>query len=176
MLLELVCVPDKRLQQKSKPVEEINPELLEFMNDMLETMYENSGVGLAAIQVGTPKRVMVVDVRDKEIETEDEEKKRNPRFLINPEIIWKSDECTDLEEGCLSVPGQRAVVKRPKKIKVKYLDEKNKERILEADDLLSKCIQHEIDHMNGKLFVDYLSKLKRDVLVNKAKKFKKQED
>lgn len=173
MSLQLRYVPDEILKQVSTPVEKIDKQLLSFMDKMLETMYDENGIGLAGVQVGFPKRVVAIDLFDKNPNAQDEKKKRNPRFLINPKIVWCSDNQTPLEEGCLSVPNQRAIIDRPQKIKVKYINRKGEEEILEADNLLSKCIQHEIDHLNGKLFVDYLSKIKRDSLVKKVQKMKK---
>ena len=176
MNLKLRYVPDPILKQISTPVEKIDKELLSFMDKMLEAMYDKDGIGLAGIQVGFPKRIITLDLRDKNSDSDDEIKNRNPKFLINPEIVWCSENQTPLEEGCLSVPNQRAIVNRPQKIKVKYIDRKGEEKLLEADNLLSKCIQHEMDHLNGKLFIDYLSKLKRDSLVNKVKKMEKRGD
>jgi len=175
MTLKLKYIPDPILKQVSSPVDKVDSEVLDFMDEMLETMYQQDGIGLAGIQVGYPKRVVVIDLRDKNIESEDEEKKKNPRFFINPKITWRSDNKTPLEEGCLSIPNQRAVINRPQKIKVQYLNKQGKEEILEADGLLSKCIQHEIDHLNGKLFTDYLSKLKRDLAISRVEKTRKLE-
>lgn len=150
------------LRKPCEKVEEINEEILSILDDMLETMYESRGIGLTANQVGISKRLIVVDLQKDDI--------KNPLFLINPEIIWKSEEKVCGEEGCLSVPDARAEVERFKEIKVKYLDREGKENIIEADGPLSICLQHEIDHSNGKLYIDYLSKLKRDVLLKKVKK------
>lgn len=180
MTLELRYVPDPILKQISTPVEKIDKKLLDFMDQMLETMYAKNGIGLAGVQVGFPKRVMIIDVKDKDIEIKEEdedendERRRNPRFFINPKIIWRSENQTPLEEGCLSVPQQRGIVNRPQKIKVEYQNRKGETKILEADGLLSKCIQHEIDHLNGRLYINYLSKLKKDMAVSKVKKLEKQ--
>jgi len=136
------------------------------MENMLETMYDEPGIGLSAVQVGVPIRVVVVDVAPK---GED----RAPIRLVNPEICWHSDDVATYEEGCLSVPEQYAEVKRPNKVKVRYLDQENEIRELEADELLATCIQHEIDHLEGVLFVDYLSSLKRNMMIRKVKKLVK---
>ena len=137
------------------------------MDDMLETMYEAPGIGLAAIQIGVAKRVVVMDL-SKEAE------KKNPMYFVNPEIIWKSDKNSTYEEGCLSIPNQFAKVDRSEKCHVKYLDYNGQEKEIEAEGLLSTCIQHEIDHLNGVLFIDYLSKLKKDIIIKKASKNKKE--
>jgi peptide deformylase len=135
------------------------------MDDMLDTMYAAPGIGLAAIQIGVPKRVIVIDI------SKEEEKK--PFYFINPKIIFKSNNNSTYEEGCLSVPGQFAEINRPDKCKVKYLDYNGKEQILDAEGLLAICIQHEIDHLEGILFIDYLSKLKKNMIVKKLSKQKK---
>ena len=136
------------------------------MDDMLETMYDAPAIGLAAIQVSVPKRIIVIDL------SRDEEKK-NPLYFINPEIITNSDSNAAYEEGCLSVPGQFAEISRPDKCKVKYLDYNGDKQILEAEGLLATCIQHEIDHLEGILFIDYLSKLKKNMIIKKLSKQKK---
>jgi peptide deformylase len=136
------------------------------MDDMVETMYDAAGIGLAAPQVGVLDRVIVVDVHEKG-------EPPNPIRLANPEIVWSSDEKTVCEEGCLSVPEQYAEVTRPQRIRVRYLDEKNQQQEIEADGMLATCLQHEIDHLNGVLFVDYLSMLKRNILLKKVQKMQK---
>jgi len=163
---KILTEPDPFLRQKSTNVEEVNDEIRILMNDMLETMYHAPGIGLAAIQVGIPKRVIVIDLSRAE-----EEKK--PLYFINPEIITNSDNNAAYEEGCLSVPGQFAEISRPDKCKVKYLDYNGDKQILSAEGLLATCIQHEMDHLEGILFIDYLSKLKKSMIVKKLSKQKK---
>ena len=163
---KILTEPDPFLRQKSTNVEEVNDEIRILMNDMLETMYHAPGIGLAAIQVGIPKRVIVIDLSRAE-----EEKK--PLYFINPEIITNSDNNAAYEEGCLSVPGQFAEISRPDKCKVKYLDYNGNAKILEAQGLLATCLQHEIDHLEGILFIDYLSKLKKGMIIKKLSKHKK---
>ena len=162
----ILTEPDPFLRQKSEKVDQVNDEIRSLMNDMLETMYNAPGIGLAAIQVGVLKRVIVIDL------SRDDEKK-NPMFFVNPEIITNSDSNAAYEEGCLSVPGQYAEINRPDKCKVKYLDYDGNEKILEAKGLLATCIQHEMDHLEGILFIDYLSKLKKNMIVKKLSKQKK---
>ena len=163
---KILIEPDLFLRQKSTKVDEVNSEIQTLMDDMLDTMYNAPGIGLAAIQVGVPKRVIVIDL------SRDEEKK-NPLYFINPEIITNSNNDASYEEGCLSVPGQFAEINRPDKCKVKYLDYSGKEHILNAEGLLATCIQHEMDHLEGILFIDYLSKLKKSMIVKKLSKQKK---
>ena len=163
---KILTEPDPFLRQKSTKVVDVNNEIRALMDDMLETMYSAPGIGLAAIQVGVPKRAIVIDL------TRNDEKK-NPLYFVNPEIISNSDKHGTYEEGCLSVPGQFAEINRPDKCKVKYLDYNGKEQILEAQGLLATCIQHEIDHLEGILFIDYLSKLKKSMIVKKLSKQKK---
>jgi peptide deformylase len=162
----ILTEPDPFLRQKSTKVDEVNNEIRALMDDMLETMYNAPGIGLAAIQVGIPKRIIVIDL------TRDDEKK-NPLHFVNPEIISNSDLLGTYEEGCLSVPGQFAEINRPNKCKIKYLDYNGNEQVLEAQGLLATCIQHEIDHLEGILFIDYLSKLKKNMIVKKLSKQKK---
>ena len=163
---KILTEPDPFLRQKSVKVDLVNDEIRTLMNDMLETMYNAPGIGLAAIQVGVPKRVIVID-----LSRDDEEKK--PFYFVNPEIINNSNNNTAYEEGCLSVPGQFAEINRPDKCEIKYLDYNGKEQILSASGLLATCIQHEIDHLEGILFIDYLSKLKKNMIVKKLSKQKK---
>ena len=163
---KILTEPDPFLRQKSAKVDEVNDSTRSLMDDMLHTMYDAPGIGLAAIQIGVPKRVIVIDL------SRDDEKK-NPRYFMNPEIITNSDNDAAYEEGCLSVPGQFAEINRPDKCKVKYLDYNGKEQILDAEGLLAICIQHEIDHLEGILFIDYLSKLKKNMIVKKLSKQKK---
>lgn len=150
----------------------VTDDLRRLMDDMLETMYASDGIGLAAPQVGVSKRVIVMDIDQKRGEFENPlEKKGAPRFFVNPEIVWSSDDISSYNEGCLSVPGQYADVERPAKIRARFLDYDGTEKEIEADGLLATCLQHEMDHLNGILFVDHLSTLKRDMLLRKLKKF-----
>jgi len=159
--LDIITLPDPKLRLVSAPVERVDDDLRRFLDDMLETMYEAPGIGLAAIQVGEPRRVVTIDVSGRD----DEEKK--PLFLINPEILSSSDDRSVYEEGCLSIPDYYAEVERPASVRVRYLDRDGKLNELEAEGLLATCIQHEVDHLDGKLFIDYLSRLKRDMVVRK---------
>ena len=163
---KILTEPDPFLRQKSSIVEDVNDEIRKLMDDMLETMYNAPGIGLAAIQIGVPKRVIVIDLS----RTEEE---KNPLYFVNPEIITNSKNDISYEEGCLSVPGQFAEINRPDKCRVKYLDYNGVEKITDADGLLATCIQHEIDHLEGILFIDYLSKLKKSMIVKKLSKQKK---
>jgi peptide deformylase len=163
---KILTEPDPFLRQKSKIVEKVNDEIRSLMDDMLETMYDAPGIGLAAIQIGVPKRVIVMDLSKKD-------EKKNPLYFVNPEILIKSDKDASYEEGCLSVPNQFAEITRPDTCKVKYLDYEGNEKILESEGLLATCIQHEMDHLEGILFIDYLSKLKKNMIVKKLSKQKK---
>ena len=163
---KILTEPDPFLRQKSTKVELVNNEIRTLMDDMLETMYNAPGIGLAAIQIGIPKRVIVMDLSRGD-------EKKNPLYFVNPEIITNSDNDAAYEEGCLSVPGQFAEINRPDKCKVKYLDYSGNEQILDTEGLLATCIQHEMDHLEGILFIDYLSKLKRSMIVKKLSKQKK---
>ena len=164
--LEIITLPDKKLRLVSRPVERIDDEARRFLDDMLAAMYEAPGIGLAAIQVGVPRRMLVLDVAKRE----DEEAEPDPLFLINPEILTVSDERAVHEEGCLSIPEYYAEVERPAAVKVAYLDRNGKRQELDADGILATCLQHEIDHLDGKLFIDHLSKLKRDMVIKKFAK------
>jgi len=166
-LREFLTEPNKILRKKSITVDEVNEEIQLLMDDMLDTMYAAPGIGLAAIQVGIPKRVIVLDISKK-----DEPKK--PMCFVNPEIIVKSKNNSSYEEGCLSVPGQFAEIERPDKCTVKFLDYYGKAQELKAEGMLATCIQHEMDHLEGILFIDYLSKLKRSMIVKKLSKQKKE--
>ncbi|MBY3234627.1 MULTISPECIES: peptide deformylase [Rhizobium] len=159
----LIILPDPVLRQLSKPVERVDSDLQRLADDMLETMYDAPGIGLAAIQVGVPRRMLVID-----ISREGEEKQ--PQVFINPEILTSSDERSVYEEGCLSIPDYYAEVERPATVSVKYLDRNGKEQTVEADGLLATCLQHEIDHLNGVLFIDYISRLKREMVIKKFTK------
>ncbi|NKL02456.1 peptide deformylase [Rhizobium leguminosarum bv. viciae] len=159
----LIILPDPVLRQLSKPVERVDSDLQRLADDMLETMYDAPGIGLAAIQVGVPRRMLVIDIA-----REGEEKQ--PQVFINPEIVKSSDERSVYEEGCLSIPDYYAEVERPATVSVKYLDRNGKEQTVEADGLLATCLQHEIDHLNGVLFIDYISRLKREMVIKKFTK------
>ena len=160
---DIIILPDKRLRIVSEPVKTIDKDIRTLVEDMFETMYDAPGIGLAAIQVGVPRRVVTMDLSKKEQPPE-------PRVLINPEILWKSDETGIYEEGCLSIPEYYEEVERPTQVRVKYLDVEGKEQEIEASGLLATCLQHEIDHLNGVLFIDYISKLKRDRVIKKFSK------
>ena len=161
----IITEPNKLLRQISKPVDKVGKEEKELMDDMLETMYAAPGIGLAAIQIGVPKRIIVMDI------SKDEEKKE-PRYFVNPIILNKDKLKTSYEEGCLSVPDQFAEIARPSKCEVEYLDYNGDKKFLKADGLLATCIQHEMDHLEGILFIDYLSKLKRSMIIKKLSKLK----
>ena len=165
-VLPIITAPDKRLKVKCEPVENVDAELAALMDDMLETMYLAPGVGLAAPQVGVTKRIIVVDVAKSEEE-------REPLRMANPEIVWESEDWSVYEEGCLSLPEYYADVERPEQVRVKYIDQTNKEHELEAEGLLATCIQHEIDHLEGVLFVDHLTSIKRGMILRKLQKAKK---
>jgi peptide deformylase len=168
-LRDIIKLPDKRLRLKSEPVKKIDASIRKLADDMLETMYKAPGIGLAAIQVGVAKRLVTMDLAKKDDEHE-------PRVFINPELIWRSDEKTTREEGCLSIPEYYEEVERPSKVKFKYLDLDGKPHEEEASGLFATCIQHEIDHTNGVLFIDYISKLKRDRVIKKFIKAAKKEE
>ena len=164
---KIVIEPDPILRKKSEILEKVDNELRLLLDDMLETMYAAPGIGLAAVQVGILKRLIVIDIsKDKE--------KKNPIFLINPEIIFKSKNTSIYEEGCLSLPGHFAEIERPEECHIKYIDYDGKKKEMKANGLLATCIQHEIDHLNGILFIDYLSKLKKDMIIKKLVKHKKE--
>ena len=162
-VLQVLTLPDDRLRTVAKPVKEVTPEIQKFVDDMIETMYDEEGIGLAATQVDFHQRIVVIDISD----TRDE-----PMVLINPEITDKRGE-DGIEEGCLSVPGARALVPRAAEVTVKALDREGNEFTFDADDLLATCVQHELDHLEGKLFVDYLSPLKRKRIQDKLAKIKR---
>jgi len=165
-LRQILIEPNEILRQKSLTVEKVDKEIQTLMNDMLDTMYAAPGIGLAAIQVGIPKRVIVLDIEQKE-------GKKNPIFLINPEIIERSKNNSTYEEGCLSVPGQFAEIDRPEKCHIRYLDYNGEKKEMKAQGMLATCIQHEMDHLEGILFIDYLSKLKKSMIIKKLSKQKK---
>ena len=162
-LRDILILPDKRLRLVSEPVKKVGRDLKQLVEDLFETMYEAPGIGLAAIQIGVPRRVITMDLAKKEAPKE-------PRVFINPEILWQSEEKATYEEGCLSIPEFYEEVERPAQVRVKYLDLEGKEQVLEANGLLATCLQHEIDHLNGVLFIDHISKLKRDRVVRKFSK------
>ncbi len=171
---EIVEVPDPRLRQISSPVEEVTDETRELVSDMFETMYAAPGIGLAAIQVGVAKRILVIDLQ--EPEEEDGEPVKDPHVFINPEILRHSDQEVPYTEGCLSVPDQFAEVDRPDRIRARWLDLDGKQQEEDIDGLLAVCLQHEMDHLNGVLFIDHLSRLKRDMILKRLAKLRKDQD
>ena len=160
---QIITIPNPLLRKISEPVTSVNHKEKKLMDDMLETMYAAPGIGLAAVQVGVLKRIIVIDL------SKDGEKK-TPLFIVNPQITFKSDDLISYEEGCLSIPNQFAEIKRPSSCKVNFLDYNGKKKEINADGLLATCIQHEVDHLNGILFIDHLSKLKKDLILKKTKK------
>ncbi len=164
---EIIIEPDPILRKKSENLEKVDTNLQKLMDDMLSTMYGAPGIGLAAVQIGILKRVIVIDVSK-------EDEKKNPIFLINPKITYKSKKTSVYEEGCLSLPGHFAEIERPAECHVDFIDYFGKNKKIQADGILSTCIQHEIDHLNGILFIDYLSKLKKDMIIKKLVKRKKE--
>ncbi len=169
-LRPIICIPDPRLRLISEPVGAIDAEVLSLLDDMLETMYDAPGVGLAAIQIAVPRRVVVMDLAGKDDPPA-------PRFFVNPEIVWSSEDKNVHEEGCLSIPDYYEDVTRPARVRARYLDRDGKPHEIEADGLLATCLQHEIDHLNGVLFIDHLSRLKRERAIKKfAKAARKNED
>ena len=165
-LRQILIEPNKMLRQKSLPVEGVDGELQNLMDDMLATMYAAPGIGLAAIQVGVAKRVIVLDIEQKEGQ-------KKPLFFVNPEIMDKSINNSIYEEGCLSVPGQFAEIERPNSCHIRYLDYYGQQKEIKAEGMLATCIQHEIDHLEGVLFIDHLSKLKKSMIIKKLSKQKK---
>ena len=168
-LRDIIVLPDKRLRLVSEPAQANDPELRRLVDDMFETMYEAPGIGLAAIQIGVPKRVIVMDLAKKDDPKE-------PRVFVNPQVLWRSDEKNVYEEGCLSIPEFYEEVQRPAKVRVKFLDATGAEQELEASGLMATCLQHEIDHLDGVLFIDHISKLKRDRVIKKFAKAAKRLD
>lgn len=165
-VLPVIIAPDPRLKVKARPVERVDAEVRRLMDDMLESMHAANGIGLAAPQVGVAKRVIVVDI------AKDDEKPR-PLRMANPEIVWASDDIQPRNEGCLSLPDHYAEVARPIAVRVRYLDHENEIREIEAEGLLATCIQHEMDHLEGTLFVDRISSLKRNIILRKLTKSKR---
>ena len=169
-LRPILIIPDKLLRTKSAPVAKVTADLRKLVEDMFETMYDAPGIGLAAIQIGVAKRIVTMDLGKKQ-----DEEAKEPRVFINPEIVWSSEEKSTYEEGCLSIPDIHEDVERPARVRVKFLDIDGKEHEEEADGLYATCIQHEIDHLNGVLFIDHISKLKRDRIVKKFTKAAKKQ-
>ena len=161
--LPIIIAPDPRLKITAMPVDKIDSAVRKFMDDLLDTMYAAPGIGLAAPQVGVAKRILVIDLAHKD-------SPRAPLQIVNPELIWTSEELESNEEGCLSLPDHYAEIKRPKSARIRYLDQQSVGRELEATGMLSACLQHEIDHLDGRLFVDHLSRLKRDMILRKLSK------
>ena len=189
----IINLPDPLLRAVSKPVEHIDAELLGLLDDMLETMYDAPGIGLAGIQIGVPRRIVTIDIGDPDDEEADadaqhamadeatvegrrkrKKRKPDPLFLINPKILAVAEERSVYEEGCLSIPEYYAEVERPASVTVSYLDRKGKEQILQAEGLMATCLQHEIDHLDGRLFIDHISRLKREMVIKKFTKAAKQ--
>jgi peptide deformylase len=170
-VLPIVEVPDPRLRLISKPIEQVTDETRAFVQDMIDTMYDANGIGLAAIQVGVDSRILVIDLQDEK----DEEDKpiKAPHAYINPEILSVSEEMSSYNEGCLSIPEQYADVARPASCRVRWLDERGETHEEELTGLLSTCMQHEIDHLNGVLFIDHISRLKRDMVMKKLAKMRR---
>ena len=164
----ILTLPDPRLRLVSKPVAKVDAEIRKLVEDMFETMYGAPGIGLAAVQVGVPKRVVTTDLAKKD-------EPKNPKVYINPELLWASEERATYEEGCLSIPEYYEEVERPAQVRVRYTDLEGKEQELEANGLLATCLQHEIDHLNGVLFIDHISKLKRSRVIKKFAKAARRE-
>ncbi len=171
----LVILPDAQLRLVSKPVEAVTPEIKTLVADMFETMYDAPGIGLAAIQIGEPLRVVTIDLSKPEAKEGEEPEPRKPQVFINPEIAWSSEEFSVYEEGCLSIPEYYEEVERPAEVKVRYLDLDGKTQEIVAEGLLATCLQHEIDHLDGVLFIDHLSRLKRERVTKKFAKAAKRE-
>jgi len=167
-LRDIIILPDKRLRQTSEPVKAVDADVRALVDDMFETMYKAPGVGLAAIQVGVPKRIVTVDTAKKD-------EPKHPQVFLNPEIVWSSQEKNTYEEGCLSIPEYYEEVERPSAVKVRFMDLDGKTQEVEANGLLATVLQHEIDHTNGVLFIDHISKLKRDRVIKKFAKAAKRE-
>ncbi|MEM9205135.1 MAG: peptide deformylase [Pseudomonadota bacterium] len=167
-ILDIVTIPDQRLREVATPIDGVDDTVRALADDMLETMYDAPGVGLAAPQIGILKRLVVLDVSKTE-------SVKAPMILVNPELTWTSDTLSFYEEGCLSIPDYYEDVERPEQCRVRYVDENGKEQERDCDGLLATVVQHEIDHLDGKLFIDYISKLKRDRVVRKFTKMKKRQ-
>ena len=169
-ILPILETPDPQLRQISTPVDAIDDDLQQLIDDMFETMYDAPGIGLAAIQVGVAKRLLVIDLQEPESDAEDAPPVKNPRVFINPEILDSSEELSGYSEGCLSVPEQDAEVERPATVRASWMDREGRIHEETLTGLLATCIQHEMDHLNGVLFIDHLSRLKRDMLIKKLNK------
>jgi peptide deformylase len=179
-LRPILIAPDPRLKEVSAPVPEVTDEIRALMDDMLETMYAAPGIGLAAIQIGVAKRVIVMDIGKPKADDDGEgkgsdkkEKDPDPRYFVNPEIVWASDDLVVCEEGCLSVPDLYDEVERPAEVRVRFLDYHGKQQEIDCDGMLAVCIQHEMDHLEGTLFIDHLSRLKREMMLKKLAKARK---
>tara|TARA_B100001248_G_scaffold64627_1_gene45130 strand:- start:7688 stop:8212 length:525 start_codon:yes stop_codon:yes gene_type:complete len=164
---KIIIEPDSILRKKSQPLEKVDNNLRKLLDEMLETMYSANGIGLAGVQIGILRRLVVIDISK-------EEEKKNPLYLINPQITFRSKITSIYEEGCLSLPGHYAEIERPAECHLNYIDYNGKKKVLKSQGLLATCVQHEIDHLDGVLFVDYLSKLKKDMIIKKLKKHKKE--
>ena len=183
-LMPIIEIPDPLLRKASEPVESLSDDIQRLIADMFETMYKAPGIGLAAIQVAVPKRLLVIDLQEPvlsgaegpESEEEDAEPVRRPHVFINPEIVHRSDARKIYNEGCLSIPDQYAEIERPDIVRATWIDEKGAKREGEFDGLMSVCLQHEVDHLNGVLFIDHLSRLKRDMIVKKVVKSRKERE
>ena len=165
----IITAPDPRLKTVSDPVAAVTDDVRALMDDMLETMYDAPGIGLAAIQIGVPKRIIVMDLAK-------EDEPKEPRFFVNPEIVWASDDMAIYEEGCLSVPELYEDVERPAQCRVKFLDYNGEPQDIECDEMLATCIQHEMDHLEGILFIDHISRLKRAIILKKLIKAQRQKE
>lgn len=168
-ILPIITLPDPLLRTASQPIERVDDQVRRLADDMLETMYDAPGVGLAAIQIAIPRRLIVLDVTDKESEPP------HPIVMINPEIVTLGDTLASYEEGCLSIPDVRVEIERPSAVRVRFLDREGKLQELNADGLLATAVQHEIDHLDGKLIIDFMSRLKRDMVIRKFKKLARQD-
>lgn len=176
-LLPIIEIPDPLLRAQSAPVESISDDITSLIESMFETMYDAPGIGLAAIQVAVPRRLLVIDLQEpEEGAPEDAEPVRQPHVFINPEIVHRSDARKVYNEGCLSIPDQYAEIERPDIVRATWIDEKGKQREGEFGGLMSVCLQHEVDHLNGVLFIDHLSRLKRDMVVKKVVKARKERE
>jgi peptide deformylase len=178
---DIIKLPDPVLRQTSTEIETVDDDVRRLLDDMLATMYDAPGIGLAAVQIGIPKRIITIDASSRSAEEDEDpgpeseaDRPDGPLFLINPVIVSSSDERSTYEEGCLSIPEYFAEVERPAEVQIEYVDYHGKKQELKADGLLATCIQHEVDHLNGVLFIDYLSKLKRDLVVRKFTKAEKE--
>ncbi len=172
-VLEILEIPDPRLRAVAMPVAQVDDAVRTLIDDMFETMYDARGIGLAATQLGIEQRVLVIDLQERESEDEGSVPVRDPHAFVNPELLWVSDDVSVYNEGCLSIPEQYAEVERPARCRVKWLDRDGTGHEQEFDGLMATCMQHEIDHLNGVLFIDHLSRLKRDMVVKKLTKMRK---